>query len=267
MHVRVTGLAEESRRSSAPVSAFTLIELLVVIAIIAILAALLLPALATAKDKANAAYCLGNIRQLQLSWQMYADDHGQSLVSNPESGSDVGWVMGNMKSTSDAVDTNLIRQGLIYQYNNNTVIYRCPGDRRTAPDTGISFRVRSYSMNCYMNGADVALAYGGYSGYRVNTKIGDINTPKPSDAFVFVEESQNTIDDGHFGFFPYGTQYTWLNTPAQWHKGANFSFADGHAAFRKWLDGSTLSANQGVNDSAPEHRDLIFVQSALATKN
>lgn len=266
MRIRANG-HEGDRPAPAREPGFTLIELLVVIAIIAILASLLLPALSAAKDKANAAYCLGNIRQLQLSWQMYADDHNQSLVSNPEDSTQVGWILGNMMNPSDAVNTNLLRQGLLYPYNNNTVIYRCPGDRRTAQGSGISFRVRSYSMNCYMNGADVALVYGGFSGYHVNTKIGDINTPKPSEAFVFVEESQNTIDDGHFGFFPYGTEYTWLNTPGQWHKGANFSFADGHAAFRKWLDGSTLNVTQGISDPAPEHRDIIFVQTALATKN
>src|SRR5471032_500137 len=62
--------------------AFTLIELLVVIAIIAILAAMLLPALAKAKQKAQQAQCLSNMKQMQLCWQMYADDNQDTLVSN-----------------------------------------------------------------------------------------------------------------------------------------------------------------------------------------
>src|SRR5690242_11125241 len=63
-------------------SAFTLIELLVVIAIIAILAALLLPVLLHARDAGQSVVCVNNLKQLQLTWGMYASDNADLLVRN-----------------------------------------------------------------------------------------------------------------------------------------------------------------------------------------
>src|SRR5262245_29105227 len=65
---------------------FTLIELLVVIAIIAILTALLLPALATAKERGRRAVCKSNLRQFGQAFTIYANDHGQRLLETPQMG-------------------------------------------------------------------------------------------------------------------------------------------------------------------------------------
>lgn len=249
--------------TSSRLKAFTLIELLVVIAIIAILAALLLPVLSQAKARAQLASCINNTKQLQLAWGLYADENNGWMMINMYGGN--RWVQGNMRTGTEATNTTFIQTSSLFSYAQAIGSYRCPADNRTS-DAGVPFRLRSYSINCFMYGnvSNVLQTYDpGATGYSENFRVYDIRAPRPSLAFVFVDEHENSIDDGHFGFLPETDQ--WLNIPATRHHGATFSFADGHSELFAWHDPATLALTHGFV-TTPNNADLKRVQAALATK-
>jgi prepilin-type N-terminal cleavage/methylation domain-containing protein len=235
---------------------FTLIELLVVIAIIAILAAMLLPALSKAKTKAQGIGCLNNLKQLQLCWLFYADDNGGNLVPNGDGGGD-GWVGGWLPTATDATNINKLKPpaGKLWPYNQSAGIYRCPADKSSVRILGRNYpRVRSLSMNGNMNGNSWYTAI--IPKWWTYRKVDQI--VQPSSSFVFLDEREESIDDGYF-LVVLDKPNIWGNLPAIYHNGAcGLSFSDGHSEIKKWLDADTL--RPGVTGSRNAPRDTLWIQ-------
>jgi len=213
--------------------AFTLVEILVVIAIIAILAALLLPALATAKAKGLRVGCFSNLKQLALSAQMYAADNDGKLAENlPERQGTNSWVLGDLKLPSQSTNETLIRQGKLFPYASHVAIYRCPADSSTSNGAP---RVRSYSMNGWM-GSRYMETGPSEKGYRTFVRESEIAAAGPASLWVIADEHEATIDDGWF-LVTMDDSRPFASAPATRHQhGYCLNFADSHVEFYRLRD-------------------------------
>jgi prepilin-type N-terminal cleavage/methylation domain-containing protein len=260
--IQMNGRPAASRRG-----AFTLIELLVVIAIIAILAAMLLPALARAKMKAQQTDCMSNQRQLALAYNMYAGDNLERILPMTDytSGALQNFAGGfwggpsgpsfSYGGTPSAMITEaqatLRTNNLLYPYAPNPNVFECPGDvRQSKPSVLKGWAYGTYSKTQNVGGEPHDNFWGCGDTYR---KMTDISSAAAT--FIFEEDGSSTQDKGC-------NQGTWvvqwyLTTPANGHSESftgvdaiamyhgdlnTWSFADGHVVGHRWLDQKVIAA-------------------------
>ena len=270
---------------------FTLIELLVVIAVIAVLMSILMPALQRAREQGKRAACLNNLKQLNLSWILYADDNDDKLVcgdsyeyerigmySNPGLPFDEShynekpWVYNDFedRNLSEKGKQQKILDGAFYPYVKTLKIYKCPTVERKVLDGygHISGPARTYSiadsMNCKnwpgMPGADMLKK-------RLQIK-------QPAFRMVFLDDG-GTTPSAMGGWtvrtlsVVRGGNWTWWDPPPVRHgDGTTFSFADGHADYHKWADPETIKYGKEPGAAAggagrQDGEDLIWAAEVV----
>jgi hypothetical protein len=169
-----------------------------------------------------------------------------------------------------------IKKSLLWEYcGKSPGVWKCPADTSTVVVNKVTLsRVRSISMNGWFDSTDVD---GFGPGFRIYKKMGDLNDPGPSMTWVFMDEREDSMNDGEMivGMSGYPDQpKSWkiVDYPASYHNRAGgLSFADGHSEVKKWLDGRTtpqLKKRQEIplNVDSPNNPDVFWLMERTTRK-
>ncbi len=249
---------------------FTLVELLVVISIIALLMAILLPALAKAREQGKRVVCLSNLKQLTLSWMNYASTYNDKLVNGgpgdqPNAGGDCPSGIGCASGTKCAAQLPTLNPWNIMHLNElpwigtgwiNSGGGYAPADeccQRCAMQTGALWRFTKSEKiyRCPTGEKNALITYpivDSMNGkYYWSTKNNDstmmiknLNQIKGSATrMVFIDEG--TLSPDSYAVYNYQAQ--WFDPPMARHgNGTDLSYADGHAGRLMWTAPETLDA-------------------------
>jgi prepilin-type N-terminal cleavage/methylation domain-containing protein/prepilin-type processing-associated H-X9-DG protein len=273
------GQAENTSSAGEAAQGFTLIELLVVIALIALLTGLLIPAMHKAREAARRTACLGNLRQIQLGWQAYADEHDGLMVNGdpwsyeaqPANGKP--WLVGQptlkVEPESQERANVLMRTGALASYTGDVRVYLCPARYRWPWWPGSQW-LSSYGIVTPMNCLTPALRAEENSRiktmYKANGvtvfvgRMSELSPPGPACRMVFLDAGHpywyyNAGSGGQFGMLEsWDTQSLgWAGgafggAPIHHSGGTCLSFADGHVEYWKWKDPRTVACEQSWID-------------------